>query len=164
MFLYTIGFTRRTAEEFFEALRYRGVQMLIDVRLNNKSWMAKYSYGGKHELGYILGLINCNYEHKIEYAPTKEILNNYKKKKISWNEYEIQYRALMQERKSVEDFKTFFYGVYDSVCLLCSEPTPEHCHRRLFAEMIQEKLKDEIEIEHIVKPKKEKKLKIKIKK
>lgn len=158
MLLYTIGFTQKSAKDFFEALRYRNVKMLVDIRLNNKSWMAKYSYGGEDELGYLLGLINCKYEHKIEYAPTKEILENYKKKKITWEEYEIQYKNLMNERKAVDDFITCFYGIYDTVCLLCAEPTSEHCHRRLFAEMIKEKLED-VEIQDIVKEKKKRKIK-----
>lgn len=162
MIIYTIGFTQKSAKDFFEALRYRGVQILIDVRLKNKSFMAKYSYGGDDELGYLLEKIcNCKYEHKTKYAPTKEILDDYKKKKITWAEYKVKYRALMDERKSVEDFITFFNGLYDSVCLLCAEPTPEHCHRRLFAEMIKEKLCD-VEIEDILKKEKAKRVKKKI--
>ena len=100
------------------------------------------------DLPDILELINCKYEHHINYAPTKEILTDWQKKRITWPEYTERYHALMTERNSVHDFITRYYDVYETVCLLCSEPTPEHCHRRLFAEMIQE-AKPDIEVIHI---------------
>ena len=78
----------------------------------------------------------------------KLIMTVWKKKLITWEEYEEQYTALMNERGAVDDFLLCFKGLYDPVCLLCSEPTPEHCHRRLFAEMIHEKRND-IEVVHL---------------
>ncbi|MBR1487151.1 MAG: DUF488 domain-containing protein [Synergistaceae bacterium] len=146
MILYTIGFTQKSAEKFFETLRFKKVQILIDVRLFNSTQLAGFTK--KNDLKYFLKTIcNCEYEHKVEYAPTKKILDDYKKEKITWNEYEFQYKFLMDARKSVNDFITCF-NFYDSVCLLCAEPTPEHCHRRLFAELVKEKLPD-VEICHL---------------
>ncbi len=148
MLLYTIGFTQKSAEKFFETLKFRGVKMLVDVRLFNSTQLA--GFAKKNDLKYFLKAIcNCEYAHCVNYAPTKKILDGYKKEKITWNEYEFQYKNLMDERKSVEDFIKCFYDVYDPVCLLCAEPTPEHCHRRLFAELIKEELKDKVEIEHL---------------
>ena len=155
MIIYTIGHTKRTAREFFESLKFRNVQMLIDIRLKNSSNLLRFSTGGKDDLGYLLEFINCQYVHRPDYAPSAEILDAYKKKKISWPEYEERYRNLMTERKSVEDFLIEFEGIYETVCLLCSEPTPENCHRRLFAEMILERRPD-FELEHIIFRKKSK--------
>ena len=147
MNLYTIGFTQKTAEQFFERIKYYGIQILVDVRLYNKSQLTGFTNG--RDLPYLLDKIcHCKYEHKVNYAPTKKILTDYREKRITWPEYEMQYRFIIYERKAVRDFIRCYYGLYESMCLLCAEPTPEHCHRRLFAEMIRDELPD-TEIIHI---------------
>lgn len=149
MIIYTIGFTGKHADQFFEAIKQKNIKLLIDIRLHNKTQLAGFTKGGEHDLGYLLKEIcNCGYEHRKEYAPTKKILDDYKKDKITWAEYEVKYNFLMDEREAVKDFVTCYNGVYDAVCLLCAEPTPEHCHRRLLAEKIAEKLGD-AEIIHL---------------
>ena len=147
MILYTIGFTKKTAAQFFERIKFRRIQMLVDVRLKNSSQLTRFAHGDDIEY-FLMHLCDCKYEHCINYAPTDEILKGWTKKRITWPEYEGQYRAIIDERKAVHDFITRYYGLYESVCLLCSEPTPEHCHRRLFAEMIADSLK-ETEVIHI---------------
>jgi uncharacterized protein (DUF488 family) len=138
MYLYTIGFTRKSAEQFFELIKSRKIQLLVDIRLKNTSSLNIFTI--KRDLPYFLEKIcACKYEHCVNYAPTSELLKAWKKKLITWSEYEEQYRALMLDRNSVKDFITC-YDFYDAVCLLCSEPTPKHCHRRLFAEMIAKAL------------------------
>ena len=134
MVLYTIGFTQKSAQQFFELIKSNSIDMLVDIRLNNKSQLAGFTKGA--DLRYFLGEIcNCKYQHCIEYAPTKDILDSYKKKAISWDEYVRQYIPLMQKRNAVQMFAERF-AKYRAVCLLCSEPTPENCHRRLLSEMI----------------------------
>lgn len=146
MNLYTIGFTQKSAEEFFGLIKKYKIEMLVDIRLNNKSQLAGFSKG--KDLEYFLDEIcNCKYEHCIEYAPSKEILDNYKKRVITWDDYVNQYVPMMQKRKVQEKFLKKFLN-YNSVCLLCSEPTPEKCHRRLLAEMIAEG-NSEIIVKHI---------------
>lgn len=146
MILYTIGFTQKSAETFFELIKSNKINVLVDIRLNNKSQLAGFTKG--EDLRYFLDQIcDCKYQHCVEYAPTKTILDSYKKKSIDWDEYVKQYIPLMQSRKSVEKFIERF-SKYDSVCLLCSEATPEYCHRRLFAEMIVENCPDII-VKHI---------------
>lgn len=146
MILYTIGFTQKSAEEFFETIKYRSIEMLVDVRLFNSTQLA--GFAKKKDLEYFLDKIcGCKYEHKVEYAPTKKILEDYKNGKITWDSYKLQYEFLMDERKAVKDFEKCFNNIYGSVCLLCAEPTAEHCHRRLLAEMIKKELND-VEIIH----------------
>ena len=141
MTLYTIGFTQKSAEQFFERIKYYGIQMLIDVRLYNKSQLTGFTNG--RDMPYLLGEIcHCGYEHKVNYAPTKKILTSYREKRITWPEYEMQYRFIIDERSAVREFITSYDGRYESVCLLCAEPTPERCHRRLLAEMIRDELPD----------------------
>lgn len=134
MNIYTIGFTQKSAEQFFELIKKNKIEILVDVRLNNKSQLAGFTKGS--DLKYFLSKIcQCGYKHCIEYAPTKDILDNYKKKTITWGNYVEQYNKLMNRRGDYKNFVTNFNS-YNNACLLCSEPTAEQCHRRLIAELI----------------------------
>ena len=142
--LFTIGFTKKNAKAFFTKLRNAGVTKLIDIRLNNVSQLA--GFAKKDDLIFFLReLCNCDYKHIPTFAPTKEILDAYKKKQISWDEYVKRFSALIEERK-IENIITA--QELSNACLLCSEPTPEQCHRRLVAEYLKEKFVD-IEISHL---------------
>ena len=146
MTIYTIGFAQKNAKTFFELLKKNGVEVVVDVRLNNKSQLAGFTKGT--DLSYFLEKIcNCEYKHCIDLAPTKEILDNYKKNGATWSQYVEQFIPLMEKRRAVDSFVETF-GKYSRVCLLCSEPTPEQCHRRLLAEMIQSK-NENVEIKHL---------------
>ncbi|MBE3097034.1 MAG: DUF488 domain-containing protein [Planctomycetes bacterium] len=131
--LFTIGFTKKTAREFFTALREAGVRRVVDVRLSNASQLAGFTK--KEDLAYFLREIgDIDYVHRPDLAPTKEILDAYKKKNLTWPEYEERFARLVAERK-VETL--LVPGDLDQACLLCSEPKPDKCHRRLVAEYIQ---------------------------
>jgi uncharacterized protein (DUF488 family) len=142
--LFTIGFTKKNAKTFFTKLKTVGIQKLIDIRLNNVSQLAGFTK--KDDLIYFLReLCDCDYRHEPLLAPTKEILDGYKKKNIGWSEYEIRFRRLLDDR---EAYKLVSPGELDKACLLCSEPTPDKCHRRLVAEYLK-KYFENIEIIHI---------------
>ena len=144
MKIYTIGFGQKTAENFFEKLKSNGIKKLIDIRLNNKSQLAGFTK--KNDIIYFLKEIaNIKYEYRPEYAPGKELLDNYRKKKINWDQYEINYFELLKERDILTKIKI---ADLSEVCFLCSEPTPEKCHRRLLAEYLKEQY-PEIEIIHL---------------
>ncbi len=131
MEIYTIGFTRKSAAEFFGALRRAGIRRLVNVRLNNTSQLA--GFAKRDDLAYFLDAIcSAAYQHEPLLAPTAEILDAYKHKAISWEEYEGRFRALLAERQ-VED-RVDRRGFDAPTALLCSEPTAERCHRRLVAE------------------------------
>jgi uncharacterized protein (DUF488 family) len=132
--LFTIGFTKKTAEQFFTILREHSIDLLVDVRLNNKSQLAGFSKGDDFAF-FLKEICDCEYEYRADLAPTKEILDDYKGKRISWLEYEERYTALIVGRNAAEDFVDR-YGKYKNIVLLCSEPTAEQCHRRLAAELI----------------------------
>ena len=146
MKIYTIGFTQKSAKEFFEKIKDNGIELLIDVRLNNVSQLAGFAKG--KDLEYFLKEIcNCDYVHEIVLAPTKELLDNYRAKITSWLEYEEIFNKIIRDRKIEIDFKEK-YSKYNKVCLLCTEPTAEQCHRRLVAEYLKENI-DNIDIIHI---------------
>jgi uncharacterized protein (DUF488 family) len=131
--LYTIGFTQKSAEEFFEILKENEISTLIDIRLSNQSQLAGFTKG--RDLPYFIKEIcGAGYLHLPEWAPTKEIMDGFKKKGMAWETFEKQFNALMAERK-IEDKASRLD--LDRACLLCSEPTPDHCHRRLVAEYLE---------------------------
>lgn len=131
--LYTIGFTQKSAEQFFETLRRAGVKRVLDVRLNNLSQLAGFSK--QNDLAYFLRVIGgIGYEHRLELAPTQEMLDTYKKRRGDWRVYEEQFLQLMSARRIAE---TFTPEWLDGACLLCSEATADRCHRRLIAEYLQ---------------------------
>jgi len=130
MTLFTIGFTQKNAEQFFSLLRKAEIRRILDVRLNNVSQLA--AFAKRDDLRFFLKeLCGAEYLHLSEFAPTEAILNDYKKKGGSWEQYEEQFQALIRTRK-IENRLPL--ATLDRACLLCSEPTPEKCHRRLVAE------------------------------
>ena len=142
---FTIGFTKKSAETFFTKLRESGVKRLLDVRLNNSSQLA--GFAKRDDLRFFLKTIaDIEYEHIPELAPTKDILDAYKKHGGEWEVYEKEFLELMAKRGiethlSPEDFQ--------ASCLLCSEHLPELCHRRLVVEYLQEKWGD-LTVSHLV--------------
>jgi uncharacterized protein (DUF488 family) len=144
MKLFTIGFTKKSAERFFTSLESAGVQRLVDVRLNNISQLAGFTK--KDDLRYFTRAIcEIEYVHLPTLAPTQDILDTYKKLKGEWTTYEHQFLDLMRSRRIEE---TTPKEVLDGACLLCSEEKPDHCHRRLVAEYLKEKWGD-LELHHI---------------
>jgi len=134
MEIYSIGFTQKSASEFFGTLKAHGIQRLLDVRLNNTSQLA--AFAKQADLAYFLRKIcAADYEHEPLLAPTQEMLDAYKKRKGGWEAYEHAFLALMQARniESTLDKESFA----QKTVLLCSEPTAEHCHRRLVLEYLQ---------------------------
>ena len=132
--IFTLGFAKKSAREFFTILKEAGVSTVIDIRLNNVSQLAGFTK--KQDLQYFLEEIaRVAYIHKPELAPTKEILDAYKKEHIDWSGYERQFRQLLIERH-VESLVTPQF--VDKACFLCSEPKPDKCHRRLVAEYLRE--------------------------
>lgn len=131
--LFTIGFTQKSAEQFFETLINSGVKTLIDTRLNNVSQLA--GFAKKNDLKYFLKQIGgIDYIHITDLAPTKDILDDYKKNKGDWGVYEEKFLKLISERQ-IE--KKVTPELINHGCLLCSEAKPYNCHRRLVAEYLQ---------------------------
>lgn len=144
--IYTIGFTKKKAEYFFERLKKAGVKRIVDVRLNNVSQLA--GFAKKDDLIYFLKQLgDMDYVHFPELAPTKDILDAYKKYKGDWATYERKFIELM-EKRNIED--KIPKEVLNEGCLLCSEDKPHHCHRRLVAEYLNKKWGEEVEIKHLV--------------
>lgn len=144
MELFTIGFTRKTAETFFERLRSAGVRRVVDVRLNNVSQLA--GFAKRDDLRYFARTIcDADYVHALELAPTQAMLDAYRGKPGDWDAYERAFRAMLRQRR-VE--QTLAPERFAHACLLCSEDKPHHCHRRIVAEYLSEHWKG-ITIRHL---------------
>jgi uncharacterized protein (DUF488 family) len=133
MKLYTIGFTQKSAERFFSLLREHGVQRVVDIRLRPGGQLAGFAKAS--DLAWFLeGLNGCAYIHLPALAPTADILGDYRKDH-DWNRYVLRFESLMDERDIPHTLDRAAFEATSS-CLLCSEPTPNHCHRRLVAERL----------------------------
>ncbi|GAB4506436.1 MAG: hypothetical protein Kow00123_05740 [Anaerolineales bacterium] len=146
MKVYTIGFTQKRAEEFFGLLREHGVRRVVDIRLNPGGQLA--GFAKKEDLPYFLRELadGCQYVHMPELAPTKEILEDYRSDH-DWPRYVARFERLMDERGIPDALDRAEFERLPS-CLLCSEPLPDHCHRRLVAERLKRRWPD-VEVVHL---------------
>jgi len=143
--LYTIGFTKKSAETFFTLLRDAGVKRVLDVRLNNVSQLAGFTK--RDDLRYFLMAVGgIDYLHLPELAPTAEILDAYRKDKRGWPRYENEFLKLLSDRQ-VETKVT--RELMHEGCLLCGEDIPDRCHRRLVAEYLRDHW-GHVDITHLV--------------
>ena len=144
MKLYTIGFTKKSAADFFELLSASGATRLVDIRLKDASQLA--GFAKRDDLEYLVGrLCGMDYVHMPELAPDTELLDDYRKKRIDWPAYEPRFLALMEKRRIGEPA---LRETLDGGCLLCAEHSPERCHRRLVAEYLSQRWGD-VEIVHL---------------
>ena len=144
MKIFTIGFTKKSAESFFTQLQRAGVKRLVDIRLNNVSQLAGFTK--RDDIRYFTKAIcHIDYIHLTQLAPTQDILDTYKKHKGGWELYESQFLDLMAKRQIENNVSR---EILDGGCLLCSEEKPHNCHRRLVAEYLKKKWGD-VEIEHL---------------
>lgn len=144
--IYTIGFTKKPAEEFFTLLRDAGVRHLIDIRLNNTGQLA--GFAKQRDLAFFAReLAGADYLHLPELAPTQNLLDDFKKRHGLWEEYKAGFARLMDERAAYARFDRRL--LEEGACLLCSEATPEHCHRGLVAEGLRAMSRNGLGIEHL---------------
>ena len=144
MVVFTIGSSQKNARQFFSLLKESGVKRLIDIRLKNSSQLAGFTKVPDIEY-FLKEIADISYLHMPQFAPSESILADYKAKKISWEEYELAYSALIQKRDPLARLDS---GLFDQSCLLCSEPTALQCHRRLAAEYLASKI-EALKIVHL---------------
>jgi uncharacterized protein (DUF488 family) len=127
--LFTVGFTQKSAAEFFELLRAAGVRRVVDVRRNNVSQLAGFTK--RDDLSYFLGAIaGIDYVHAPELAPSQELIDAYRKGGMPYDEFAAAFRDALSARE-VETLPAA--QLRDGDCLLCSEPDAATCHRRVVA-------------------------------
>ena len=143
----TIGFTRKTAGQFFGMLRASGARRVVDVRLNNRSQLA--GFAKRDDLSWLLGeLCGMEYLHLPLLAPEPDMLDDYKKRGGEWGDYERRFLKLMRARRVERELSR---EMMDGACLLCSEHEPHFCHRRLVAEYLSGRW-GKVSVRHLVAP------------
>jgi uncharacterized protein (DUF488 family) len=142
--LFTIGFTKKTAEEFFSKLKQAQIRHLLDIRLNNRSQLAGFTKRPDFEY-FLMEIGKISYVHLTQLCPTNEILAAYKRRQLTWQQYEERFVDLLKQRH-VED--TVNRESLDYGCLLCTEDKPDHCHRRLVGQYLSNRLGN-LEIIHL---------------
>ena len=144
--LYTIGFTKKSAERFFTLLKDNGVKQLVDVRISNNSQLAGFAKGKDLEF-FVKEICHIPYKHIVDFAPSKDLLDRWHKQEVSWEAYERIYIQLLQDRNILRN-----YGIksLNGSCFLCSEDTPEQCHRRLLAEYLKKHSTEQVKIIHLI--------------
>lgn len=136
--VYTIGTGGKPASEFFRLLEECGVRRVIDIRLRNTSQLAGYTK--MSDLPFFLKrILGVDYHHEPLLAPTDELLDGYKQHRLSWAAYERAYGALIASRDSAIRASVPSFA---ETALLCSEPSPLQCHRRVAAEYLAEHRRD----------------------
>lgn len=142
--VFTIGYAGRNGRDFFTTLKQTGIKKIIDVRLYNTSQLAGFTK--KCDLEYFLqAIVGADYVHLPVMAPTRGLLNDYKKGEVSWEQYESQFKSIITQRQierhiELEDL--------DMSCFLCAEATADNCHRRLVAEYMA-RIWPNITIQHL---------------
>ena len=143
---YSIGFTKHSARDFFESLKQARIERLVDVRLNNVSQLS--GFAKRNDLAYFLeSICSVEYVHEPVMAPTAELLDAYRKRRIAWEEYEREFFDLIRKRSIGDKFAPEFFD--RRTVLLCSEHTPDQCHRRLVLEYLQRTWGGELAIRHL---------------
>jgi uncharacterized protein (DUF488 family) len=115
-------------------LRINKVRRLVDIRVNPGGQLS--GFAKQEDLPYFLNNLagGCQYVHLPQLAPTKELLKNYRADG-NWPFYVTRFEQLMDERHIPETLDKVDFDTAPA-CLLCSEATPEQCHRRLVAERL----------------------------
>lgn len=143
--LFTIGFGRKSAEKFFSLLEKAQVREVLDIRLHNTSQLA--GFAKRDDLRYFLKRIaNIGYTHLPLLAPTEALLKGWQHKQLDWSDYKDTFQQILSERAVLRQLQS---ADLDRACLLCSEPDPEHCHRRLVAEHLQTAWK-QVKVHHLI--------------
>lgn len=143
MKIFTIGFTKTSAENFFARLKKARVRRIIDVRVHNNSQLA--GFAKQDDLAYFAKTIcGAAYEHRLELAPTEEMMTAYRKEGGDWDDYARKFRALIAKRR----IEKMDREAFDGACLLCSEDKPHRCHRSVIAQYLKEKWKG-VEVVHL---------------
>lgn len=145
--LYNIGFTQKTAKEFFGIIKANNIDCLVDVRLNPNGQLSRFAF--EKDLPFFLTELanGCNYQHRVDLAPTKELLKQVRDKSCPMSKdyglFEMAYRQQLETKSRISNFVDEF-GKYENVVLLCSEPTNEKCHRRVLSELLLRKFESQI--------------------
>lgn len=141
----TIGFTKTSANSFFDRIKRSGTKKVFDVRLHNTSQLAGFAKADDLRF-FLREICHAEYVHEPLLAPTDQMLKAFKRDKGDWSRYADQFLQLMTDRKIESRFNP---NMFQDSCLLCSEATPHHCHRKLICEYLNDKWHGSLHVKHL---------------
>jgi uncharacterized protein YeaO (DUF488 family) len=146
--IFTIGFTKKSAAEFFRLLQEAQVRKVIDIRENRGGQLA--GFAKYPDLALFLDRIaGIAHSYQPIFAPSPEIREALRKTR-DWTQFEKSFLKLMKQRKVLDAVDP---GLFEGkVALLCSEAEADKCHRRLVAEMLAQHWSSQghtIEVKHL---------------
>lgn len=146
----TIGFSQKSLRQFVSLLKSAGVTHIIDIRRQNTSQLA--GYAKKNDLVYVLELVGIEYTHDLDLAPDQETLDDYRKGRITWEQYAKQYNDLLMMNEVQRRYQAMILKLDGILCFLCSEHKPDNCHRSLCVDYIlkNSELPNSIEVIHLL--------------
>ena len=145
--LFNIGFTQKTAKEFFGILKDKKIDCLVDIRLNPNGQLSRFAF--EKDLPYFLDKLvdGCKYVHRVDLAPQNELLKEVRTKGSAMSKdyklFEKEFNQYLEKKSKIGNFVEQF-NKYQNVVLLCSEHTTEKCHRRLVSNMLLNKFSYDI--------------------
>lgn len=145
--LFNIGFTQKTAEEFFGILKKNKIDCLVDIRLNPNGQLSRFAF--EKDLPFFLDKLadGCKYVHRVDLAPQNELLKEVRTKGSAMSKdyklFEKEFNQYLEKKSKIKNFVEQFKE-YENVVLLCSEHTTEKCHRRLVSNMLLNKFSKDI--------------------
>ncbi len=154
MNIFSIGFTQKSAEEFFDLLKDNNIDCLIDVRLNPNGQLSRFAF--EKDLPYFLDKLanGCKYAHRVDLAPQNELLKEVRTKGSEMSKnyklFEIEFNKYLEEKSKIKNFVEHFKD-FKNVALLCSEHTTEKCHRRLVIDMLLKYFSNDIKFKKHLK-------------
>jgi len=145
MEVYTAGFTKWLAKDFFNLLENLKINKLIDIRLRPNSQLSGFTRGVNFSY-FLENLSNVKYEHQIKLAPTKELLNKRRNEGLNWQDFESEYVKLLDK-----DILNYCLNEISNqnILFLCSETEPQFCHRRILTDKLCS-FNPNLEIVHLV--------------
>ena len=142
MILYTIGYSQKTAEEFFALLRDAGVKRVVDIRRHNTNQLAGFTK--QSDLPWFLDTIaGIGYTHELRLAPSEELMHAYRKEGLPFEDFAKQLTEQFGDTHRELDPKDFA-----DAALLCSEADPSECHRSVAADYLA-KHWEGVEVTHL---------------
>lgn len=153
MNLFSIGFTQKSAEEFFGLLKDNEIDCLVDIRLNPNGQLSRFAF--EKDLPFFLNKLanGCKYVHRVDLAPQNDLLKEVRTKGSPMSKdyklFEKEFNKYLEAESKIDDFVDQFKN-YKNIALLCSEHTTEKCHRRLVCDMLVNKFGQDVKfVKHL---------------
>lgn len=142
--LYTIGYEGKDLPAFLDCLAASGVECVLDVRENPFSRKPGFS---RKPLSQALEARAIQYVHLKELGTPRPLREAVKSDGDYGRFFEAMQGYLATRPEAVERACRYVRGA--TCCLLCYEESVDACHRKVVAQLIRERIGDELDVIHL---------------